>query len=436
MTSPRPLLALAGGVLLVILASLGGVAYVTLRTRPLAERLARDVEALAQARYPRPSHVTPALPGTFGEHLAPLMDELLRVSDARLLPLMELSAESPCSDAFEGRETLSAMPARCREPLETDRELLLTALEATHAESGGLPEVMRAMASPPLPNEPSAYSAMNFLLRLAALETQLRVEQGRAAEAVDTCLDALALSRELMLGGGLEGHMVGAIGYNFMYRPCAAALDAAPQERKRTAAAQLSRLAEGFVPLSRSLREEAVKVQLTKFGTLLPAELLAGLPESARTRVSTSIEGFDPERVLDSRLAWHKTVKTFDALVKVADQPAAARRKGITAVAAWAKDELYSVDAPKAENYQQYADRAELLRVQHDALMALAEADLKRKEDGRWPERVTLRTGASFVVESTDLGEARLKPCAPELEDQSLRVTADGPPGGWVRQTP
>ncbi|MCY1016979.1 hypothetical protein [Pyxidicoccus sp. MSG2] len=437
MPSPRPLLALAGGVLAIILASLGGVAYVTLRTGPLAERLVRDVEAMARTRYPRPSHVTPAVPGTFAQHLDPLMGEVLRLYRERSVAFQSVAPAFPCRAVIEGREPVSALPTPCQEEWKKGRELVARVLAATHAEEGGLPEGMGDLASPTHPYADTGMPALLHVIQLAALETRLLLAEGQAEKAVDTCLDTLALSRELTLGGGLIGQMTSATGQGLLYRPCAAALDAAPMERKRSAVAQLSRLAEGQLPFSQMLKQESVVMQLMLFGELMPAELLAALPEGAREAATKPPAlSMALEDSLTTRFMWRKVVEGFDALIAVADREPAARRRAFETFDAQSASALFPVDGPSGVNYSEYAERVDLARLQHDALISLVEADLKRTEEGRWPERVTSRAHRSFVLESSNLGEARLKPCAPSQAEQALRVTADVPSGVWVRQTP
>ncbi|MFP2911983.1 hypothetical protein ACLESD_44565, partial [Pyxidicoccus sp. 3LFB2] len=118
MSSSRPLLALAGGVFAIVLASLGGLAYVALRTGPVAERLVREAEGLTRARHPRPSHVTPAVAGTFAEHAEPLMGDVVRLHQQRFTRLRTPDGSWPCSAVTEGREPVSQLPPGCGEALE------------------------------------------------------------------------------------------------------------------------------------------------------------------------------------------------------------------------------------------------------------------------------------------------------------------------------
>jgi hypothetical protein len=433
MASSRLLLAVVGGALAVALTSVGGLAYVALRTRPRAERLVREVNALARARHPRPAHVTPALPGTFAEHLDPLMDEVLRLYLERPEALGASSSEWPCAAVVEGRAPVSELPAVCREAVEGHLELVARVLAATHAEEGGLPETVGALASPVHPHGRQGMAALEYVVRLAGLETRLRLAQGKAAEAVDLCLDSLALSRELAAGGGLRGHMVSATGYGVLYQPCADALDAAPLARKRSAMTQLARVAEGFVPFSRTMKEASAVLQLASFGRLLPAELLAALPVGARDIAMTTHGSYDPARFLAARLAWWKTVTVFDAMVPFADHAPEARRRAFAAIDAREAETLVPVNVMEAAAYERFAERAELLRHQHDALLTLTEVDLERAETGRWPESLPHRAVYSFVLKPQGHGEALLEPCASALRQHGLRVTADPPANAWVQ---
>jgi hypothetical protein len=381
--------------------------------------------------------VTPSVPGTFAQQVAPELEEVLRLYSERPGALGAGASGSPCLGVIEGQEPVSAMPSVCREEWKKGRELVARVLAATHAEEGGLPEELGDLASPEHPYAVKGRLALLYLLQLAALETRMQLAEGQVAQAVDTCLDTLALSRELTLGGGLIGQLHSAAGHGLVYRPCAEALDAAPLERKRAAVAQLSRLAEGFLPWSEMLKQESVTMQLLYFGELMPAELLAALPEGAREVATKMPDGKRaPANPVTARLMWRKMVEGYDALIPAADRVPEARQRAFEAFDARSASELFSVEGPSGANYGRFAERVDQARLQHDALIALVEADLKRTEEGRWPERVTSRAHRSFVLESSNLGEARLKPCAPSLAEQTLRVTADVPSGAWVRQTP
>lgn len=432
MTSHRALIPVAGGMLALLLVCAGSLAYLQLRTGPLEERLVREVNALAQARYARPSHVQPPSPGTFARHLEPLLEDVLHLYQER-----QKSGTGPdstlgqhCRDVADGKLPTSSLPSACGETLERARPLLERVLAATHAEFGGLPERLGVLA-PVTHARANGKFALMYVVNLAALDTRLKLAQGLPQAALDTCLDALALSRELELGGGMEGQLLSATGHGVLYRPCADALDAAPTERKRLAIAQLVKLAEGFAPFSMSLRHESALVQLVYFRGLLSDEALAALPPHSEDCVPLELR--DEEAIddgpLGSRRAWWTLVEGFDALTAAADLPTPARRRAFALLEASEEEErLGSIHGPHIATYGEYAERLDLRRLQHDALITLAEVDLARAERGHWPESPPHHKDSSFVLETLGPSEARLQPCARAHSAQGLRVTADVPP--------
>ncbi|GEN05587.1 hypothetical protein SAMN05443572_101869 [Myxococcus fulvus] len=418
----RPLYTLAGGALAVLLACGGGWAYVKLRTGPLEERLVREVGELSRTSYARPSHVSPSVPGSFARHLEPLLEPVLQLYQEQQKSQGSSAQGQPCRDVADGKLPTSALTQGCEQALEQARPLLARVLLATHAEAGGLPERLGALA-PLTPARANGRFALMYVVHLAALETRVRLSQGQASAALDVCLDALALSRELELGGGMEGQLLSATGHTVLYHPCADALDAAPLERKRLAISQLARLADGYAPFSVTLRQESVLLQLVHFRPLLSEETLARLPAGSQDIVPPELLGLSPpdDNALTARRAWWQLVEGFDALTAAADLPTGARRR------AFALLELgtLSLHGPDVVTYGEYAERLDLRRLQHDALITLAEVDLARAERGHWPDSPPRHKDSSFVLEPMGPTEARLRPCSRAYAAQGLRVTAD-----------
>lgn len=441
----RPLLAILGGSFAVIVAALGAVGYLALRTGPLAERLVREAQVLARAGYVRPSHVTPALPGSFAEHLEPLMVEVLRASG----PQPRGEALAPCLSEAEG----SPLPAPCREALEEGRALMQQVLRATRAESGGLPEWLGALAHPSHASARGLSArleggeglhGLRHLAWLAALETRLLVARGQRVEAVDLCLDVLALGRELAAGTALEGQGLAADIYDAAWRPCAEALDAAPVERKRAAAAQLARLGEHFPPLSQALKEQSASLQLTLSSGLLSGEHEAALPAITRPAPAPALAGFTLMSVpgtaltapVDRRVLWHQAVRLYDELVAAADLPPEARRRAFTALHSrlqghWRGRHFGEYLGTEVTSAGGVAERMDVRRLQHDALLALVEVELERADKGRWPGTIPARFASTFVLKPAGPGEAVLEPCSSGLKAYALRVRADAPGGAW-----
>lgn len=431
MTSHRSLVTVAGGVFAVLLACAGGLAYVKLRTGPLEARLVREVNELTQARYARPSHAHPPRPGTFARHLEPLLDDVLHLYQER-----QKSGTGPdstlgqsCRDVADGKLPTSALSSACAETLERARPLLEQVLAATHAEVGGLPRSLGVLA-PFTQARANGRFALMYVVNLAALDTRLKLAEGRPLAALDTCLDALALSRELELGGGMEGQLLSATGHGVLYRPCADALDAAPTERKRLAISQLVKLAEGFAPFSMTLRHESALVQLVHFRGLLSDEALAALPSGSQDCVPPELRDAEAsdDGPLAARRAWWTLVEGFDALTTAADLPTPARRRAFALMEASEEEEqLGSIHGPHVATYGEYAERLDLRKLQHDALITLAEVDLARAERGHWPESPPRHKDSSFVLETLGPTEARLQPCSRAHAAHGLRVTADPP---------
>lgn len=340
-----------------------------------------------------------------------------------------------------GAAALEALPAGCREGLERNRALMDRVLAATHAESGGLPEGLRMPEDPAHPHQPTGPLALLRMVWLASLETRLLLAAGKVDEAVDTCVDALALSREVSLGGGLLGRMLSATGHDSAYRPCAAALDAASATRKRRAAAQLATLREGLPPFSRTLREESIHVQLSFYAHLFfTQEERRALPPRCARMAEVGPGGFwmIPRTARPFlRLDWQRGVETFGGLVAAADLPAAARRRAFEVVAAhharpWGPAFLKLRDTSstlmEVEAYQRFAERVERQRLQSAALIALAEVDAARAEQGPWPAALAPATAEDFTLQAPTPGAAHLTPRDTSLAELALHFSADAPP--------
>jgi hypothetical protein len=443
----RPLLAVSGGALLIILASLGGLAYLQLRTGPVAQRLIREATELERTTYPRPAHVPSPRPGTFADALKPHLDALMRAYEAQ--PRLVGTLAQQCREVTDGKVAPEALPPECRQVLERDRELVRQLLAATHVREGGLPEGLDLLSEPSHPSQRHGLLVVLHVVRLAALETRLLLAEGQVEAAVDTCLDTLALSRDVSLGGGLVGRMVSATGYDMAWKPCAAALDAASPARKRQAAAQLARLREGLPSFALTLRQEAVYLQLNYHAHLLLSgeERAALSPRAARLSAAGPVPGsFIPQgAALAMRLDWRATVGTFDALVDAADLPALARRDAFDAIATrerealwpprWVRSHLYGMNV-EPSGYQRYAERVERQRLQSDALVALAELDAWRAEQGRWPAALLAVTANDFTLETPTPSEARLTARDILFPELVLGFSADAPAAVPVEPTP
>jgi hypothetical protein len=442
------LLWVSGGACLLFVCCLFLLFILMTRTEPLVQRLTREARAFEGDEWPRPSHFTPPVPGRFSEALTPLLPELEALPVLEPHPLAsphgeaesdeEAEAYSEAYDALEqqclsvsrGEAPLGTAPWECLELLRENRELVHRVLATTRAETGGLPESLGSLARPGDTEEPLGLNLLERVVELAALETQVLIAGGRPLEAVDTCMDGLALSRELSLGAGMYGLELSALGHDTLYLPCAAALDTAPVERLHEAREQLSRLRQGYPPLSAVLREESVYQQLSTYGDLLPPPAIDALPPAGQELATAYDSYYYYAPTPYPRLrpyVWRRNAALFEAMVAVADLPAEQRRKAFSSIDA--RQGAVPEDlAWHAQDYSELAERLEPQRLQALALAALVEVKLARAERGSWPEALPSPLEGSFILVADTELEAWLVPVNEALGVRELRLTAQPPP--------
>ena len=192
--------------------------------------------------------------------------------------------------------------------------------------------------------------------------------------------------------------------------------------RKRKATAQLTRLHEGFPPVSLSLHEESVAAQLTTFRDLLSDGARAELPPAWLD--APALPG-----ALSRRRQWRQWVTDADRLRAVVDQPPDSRRRALEALEAQHHEQgLRHDDAPWMRQAAEDADLLDLRALRSEALIALAEVDATRTEKGQWPRALATKT-SSLVLEPVDANQAVIRSCVRGLTPEALRITADAAPG-------
>ena len=433
----RPALLIIISSLTLILASLGLLLALRLRTGPLVERLSRDARVFEQESFPRPSHVLPATPGTVTQVLAPLRKD---ISEAYLLgPFYNSDEVDPCLSIITGREPVSPLPDECAQALEKGQALVRRVLEATRAELGGMPGMLRKprvgyMFFHPFQGLPSTMPVGTELLtlaRLAALETRLLVSRGQTAEAVDLCLDTLALGRDLAIGSGVQARNLSFQTQTLAYRPCAAALAAASVERQRLTVEQLKRLSQGWPSLADTVRRESVACQLYMYGGLLSPQQLDLLPPAAQALASNPAFGWDQD--LSSRMMaremWRLTSEWFEAMKEAAAQPPATLTKAFGDVDARFKSQKgLGVAPPAVAPYVSLVSQSELQRLQLDALRVLVQVHLTRSLQGHWPDDLPPPASEQFTLRVNPEGHVILAPRDPSFADQTLDLGTKAEP--------
>jgi len=377
----RPVLLILVSSLTVLLLCLGLLAWLRLRTGPRVERLTREAHLLEEEVFTRPSHVSPALPGTLADALRPLSNDISRASHG--LAWLDSERVDPCLSVIAGQTPVTSMPPECAEVLQEGRDLMRRVLHATRAEQGGIPRALRhpvtgyyLLFSPldALPSTLPTPGHLRNLARVAALEMRLLLDQRHFGEAVDLCLDTVALSRELALGGGVHERLQSAQVLEMAYPPCAAALAAAPVERQKQAAEQLTRLSQGWPSLAETVHTESVAFQLYTYGNLFTQEQLARLPPHARdlaTDRQFRWEGVSSQVM--AREMWRLSSEWFEAVEVAASQPALVLPKALSDVDASFRQER-GLAPPHMGPYITLVQETSRQRLQLEALRDLVKA--------------------------------------------------------------
>ena len=323
------------------------------------------------------------MPGTFGDGAAAPWDALsgLEAGSADV----EL-----CRAVREGEQPLQALSASCRRELEASAGPVAALLIATHAAEAGPPPGLGTLDGPTPPGRPRGWSTLPYAGKLGALRLRQLLASGDLKAAAQVCVDLLALARDASWGAGLAGRLPAQAVQEVAFRPCAAALDAAPAEVKRVAAVALGRVEEGTPAFAAVLQEYALGARAQAFAPYLGET--AGLPP----RVAAWARDNAPEGRTDWRFtlalgdAWHRIDARLAAAVEAAALPMPERADRLDVLAAgerpWANRSAgYAL--PQLGRAARSDARA---RAQLHLLRGAVTADLLRSSGGTWPTAAEL----------------------------------------------
>jgi hypothetical protein len=227
-----------------------------------------------RATDPRPSHVSPPLPGTFGEllepHMAGLAESYASYRQSGAVGMAQIARVS------DGREPVAKLGPEPLHNLALHRRALEGALRATHAESARAPAALR-LFSTMRHGDPFAHAMQ--AARLATLDILILLDQGRASDAATECADVLALGRDLSYPSVL-GRMIGVTVNGIVAPACGRALSAASPEVLERTRPQLATIRAGTPRFAQILGREEL------FGQLWLSDVDPRMPESARTAVA------------------------------------------------------------------------------------------------------------------------------------------------------
>ncbi|HEY1906067.1 MAG TPA: hypothetical protein VGG91_08500 [Myxococcaceae bacterium] len=365
------------------LAVVVGVAMWRTSTTGPARALRREILARAQARFPRPPHVPSPLPATFAEGAA---------APWSVLATLEASSADVelCRAVRDGEQPFEALSESCRRELRSASEPLAALLLATHAAEAGPPPGLGTLDAPTPLERPRGWSTLPYAAKLGALRMRQLLSQGELAGAVEACVDLQGLARDASWGTGLAGRLAALAVEEVGFRPCAAALDAAPLAVKRAAMVALGRVEEGTPSLPVVLREYALGARAQAFAPYL------GAPEDLPPQVVTWARENAPVGRTDWRFtlalgdAWHRIDARLESAVAAAALPMPERAERLDAIAAGERPWLNPRAAFAFPQLGRVARSDARARAQVRLLRAAVAADAFRTEQGRWPSAVEL----------------------------------------------
>ncbi|WNG47377.1 hypothetical protein F0U60_27040 [Archangium minus] len=433
---PTFFIIVAGSLLLVLLLAFGAHWRLKQRARAAADVVVAETRerTAAAERVVRPSHLDSPVPGTLAEALGPLMPELIALRDSE--PTLSEEVDAACVDVRNGVRPVSELPRECREALDRGRPLMQRALRASRAEVGGLPEGLRIFDDPRHPSQRTLLLPFLHILKLAALETRSQTARGEADAALETCLDGLALARDLSYGNALIGAMVSATGHKTLFFPCAEALDQASPSRRQQACLALRRIRSGVAPLSTALRDERAYMPLYLAGATFEQDQFDALPTGAKALalysssqdlVSTGMPALLARKLMLQ--AWPVVHEYIGQALPLMDLPWDQRAPQLAALASTFTSSWNPFLNEYDEGYERFATRVDTQRAQLDLLVALALVKQQRLESGTWPSEPPTLYPEQEVLLPTALklqpGEGDKLLLYPEdMKPEELSVTA------------
>ena len=388
-----------------------------------ARALRRDLAERAAARFPRPVQAGPTVPGTFGERATEPWDALAGLEAA--------SADVElCRAVRDGEQPFQSLSPSCRRELEAGSAQLEALLSATHAAEAGAPAGLGTLDEAVPVGRPRGWSTLPYAGKLGALRIRQLQAEGDLAGAVRVCVDLQALARDASWGTGLAGRLPALTVEEVAFRPCAAALDAAPSEVKRVAGGALARVEEGTPSLAVVMREYSLGARGQAFAPYLGG--LEGLPPE----VATWAREFAPGERTDWRFtlalgdAWHRIDGRLKRAVEAAALPMPERADRLDVIASGERpwvNRRASFALPQLGRAARSDARA---RAQLRLLRGALASDLFRAEQGRWPTAAELAgllgAGDALVVEPQGDTLTVVDPSVPRGE-LAVSVRADGP---------
>lgn len=231
--------------------------------------LSRDTRSLAARQYPRRTHAPPWIPGSFGEGVQPYLPILIEAYEAWDAQPKEV--QRVLREVIRLELPVASLPAEAQ--LDRLRPAVEGMLLATHRGRGDPPERFEGFRS--LTVSALVHGGMLGLVLLAH-----QLEEGAPEAALSTCLDALALGRDLAFGTSLMPRSLGAGIQSLALPGCAAAIARSSVAAQRLALDAILTIRQGLPPFSDTVFVDQVINELHVFAFAISE--LDALPPEAR----------------------------------------------------------------------------------------------------------------------------------------------------------
>jgi hypothetical protein len=229
------------------------------------EQLVLDVKAMLDDELLRPSHVEPALAGSFAELSAP---HWAAVRDAGLDAVT--FDESIFHAVGSGEQPVGDLPPALVRAATAAESAVRGVLAATHATSGRLPPELAPFAV--YSRDVKREMAPHYAVLLANVLALRALADHRPDAALEICGDQLALARDVSRGG-----LFGALSAAGLHALAAAG----PTDRERFRRA-LARICEGWPTLAAILTVERIEFDVSAFWPSLSKATKRALPPEAQ----------------------------------------------------------------------------------------------------------------------------------------------------------
>ena len=389
----------------------------------MAQRIAAD-----QALFP--AHDTEVLPGTFADHVAPLLPALHATVDR----LREARGEADLqrvNQVIGGERPISALPPIWLQELTRSHDAVAGVLRASHARSALLPKDLRLF--PFWGGGPATGIPLQQAIRLAVLDARAAAERGQGSEAAQLCLDAIAVARALG-HGYLVPRLFSDGELPHLAQGCAFTVRSMDAPTLAHFQASLSGLLSTWTPLSWTFEQESVFGQLSGFAASLDDGLLARLPKAALAltkvpedmkTVSDSSLSARVRQTLFGSWARRRYAQAMKRWCQIVDDPRANR----TAVLAELDDSLSLPfkllgDEQQVRNYAKFAQRDLDQRTALIGLLAVTYVARFHQVRGAWPSSLAEAGFPSRWVDLTTGQPLRIDPRAgqPAVVAGTLRL--------------